>query len=190
MTVDAFAACSTRTHFLSLAWSKLRLCLANHRRGYWSNLPCDWPNTAWAYTEQETENRPRSSSATIWHFQMRPSSSMNDSVHLSVCLSVRLSAYLSVRHIFLTMLPSLYHHEIFRSYYQWQKWCLCKSSSSEVIGQGHWGHDPTYLIQSVKFLGHTAKKIVAFDPNLAFPDHNSSLNSPMVMKWCTKLEVA
>ena len=28
--------------FLSLAQSKLRLCLANHRPGYWSNLPCDW----------------------------------------------------------------------------------------------------------------------------------------------------
>ena len=28
------------------------------------------------------------------------------------------------------------------------------------------------------------------DPNWAFPDCNSSLNSPMAMKWCTKLEVA
>ena len=27
---------------------------------YWSNLPCNWPSTAWAYSEQETENRPRS----------------------------------------------------------------------------------------------------------------------------------
>ena len=44
--------------FLSLAWSKLRLCSANHRPGYWSNLPCDWPSTAWAYSEQETENGP------------------------------------------------------------------------------------------------------------------------------------
>ena len=46
------------THFLSLAQSKLRLCSANHRPGYWSNLPSDWPSTAWAYSEQETENRP------------------------------------------------------------------------------------------------------------------------------------
>ena len=37
---------------------KLRLCSANHRSGYWSNLPCDWPSTAWAYSEQETENGP------------------------------------------------------------------------------------------------------------------------------------
>ena len=36
----------------------------------------------------------------------------------SVCPSVRLSVCLSVRHTFLTMLPSSYHHEIFRSYHQ------------------------------------------------------------------------
>ena len=43
---------------------------------------------------------------------------------------------------------------------------------------------------SVKFQGHTALKIVEFDPNWAFPDCNSSLNSPMAPKWCTNLEVA
>ena len=43
---------------------------------------------------------------------------------------------------------------------------------------------------SVKFQGRTALKIVEFDPNWAFPDYNSSLNSPMATKWCTKLEVA
>ena len=43
---------------------------------------------------------------------------------------------------------------------------------------------------SVKFQGHTVPKIVEFDPNLAFPDCNSSFKSPMATKWCTKLEVA
>ena len=43
---------------------------------------------------------------------------------------------------------------------------------------------------SVKFQGHRAKKIVHFDPNGAFPDCNSSLNSTMALKWCTKLGVA
>ena len=43
---------------------------------------------------------------------------------------------------------------------------------------------------SVKFQGHTALKIFEFDPDWAFPDCNSSLNSPMAMKCCTKLEVA
>ena len=42
----------------------------------------------------------------------------------------------------------------------------------------------------IKFQGHTALKIVEFDPNWAFPDCNSSLNSPMAMKCCTKLETA
>ena len=42
----------------------------------------------------------------------------------------------------------------------------------------------------VKFQGHTALKSVEFDPNWAFPDCNSSLNSPMAMKCCTKLETA
>ena len=37
---------------------KLRLCSANHSPGYWSNLPCDWPSTACAYSEQETKKRP------------------------------------------------------------------------------------------------------------------------------------
>ena len=43
---------------------------------------------------------------------------------------------------------------------------------------------------SVKFQGHLALKIVEFYSNLAFPDCNSSLNSPMAMKCCTKLETA
>ena len=57
----------------------------------------------------------------------------------SVCPSV----CLSVCHTFLTMFPSSYHHEIFRSYYQRQKWRPCKRSRSEVKGQGHRGHNPT-----------------------------------------------
>ena len=42
---------------------------------------------------------------------------------------------------------------------------------------------------SIKFQGHTALKIVEFDPDWAFPDCNSILNSQMATKWCTKLEV-
>ena len=47
-----------------------------------------------------------------------------------------------------------------------------------------------FLRSSVKFQGHTALKIVEFYPKWAFPDCNSSLNSPMAMKCCTKLETA
>ena len=41
----------------------------------------------------------------------------------------------------------------------------------------------------VKFQCHTAKKIIDVDPNSVFPDFNSSLNSTMALKWCTKLDV-
>ena len=56
---------SHRTHvdkiwggFLSLARSKPRLCSANHRTGYFSNLDCDWLSIDWVYSKQESENRP------------------------------------------------------------------------------------------------------------------------------------
>ena len=41
---------------------------------------------------------------------------------------------------------------------------------------------------SIKFQGHTGK-IANFDPNWAFPDCNSSLNIPMALKCCTRLNV-
>ena len=40
---------------------------------------------------------------------------------------------------------------------------------------------------SVKFQGHTALKIVEFDPNWTFPDCNSSLNLSMAMECCTRV---
>ena len=43
---------------------------------------------------------------------------------------------------------------------------------------------------SIKFQGHIALEIVEFYSNWAFPDCNSSLNSTMAMKCCTKLETA
>ena len=73
-------------------------------------------------------------SVTKFFFRLWPSSSMNGSVRPSVCLSVR--------HTFFTMFPSS-HHEIFRCYYQWKKWCPYKRSKSEVKGQGHRGQSPT-----------------------------------------------
>ena len=43
---------------------------------------------------------------------------------------------------------------------------------------------------SIKFEGHMALKLVEFDPDWAFSDCHSRLNSPMGTKCCTKLEVA
>ena len=42
----------------------------------------------------------------------------------------------------------------------------------------------------VKFQGHMGQKIANLYPIWAFPDCNSSLNSPMDLKWCKKLNVS
>ena len=54
-----------------------------------------------------------------------------DQAALRTLLSVRLSVRLSLCDTFFTMFLSSYHHEIFRSYYHWQKWCPCKRSRSQ-----------------------------------------------------------
>ena len=41
----------------------------------------------------------------------------------------------------------------------------------------------------VKFQCHAGQKFNNFDPNWAFPDCNSSLDSLMDLKWCTELDV-
>ena len=48
----------SRARFLSCAWSKLRLCSANHRPGYWSNLPFDWPSTVWRRRGRQVSSAP------------------------------------------------------------------------------------------------------------------------------------
>ena len=47
-----------------------------------------------------------------------------------------------------------------------------------------------FLRSYIKFQGHTALKMVEFDPKWAFLDSNFSLNSLMAMKCCTKLKTA
>ena len=59
----------TRAGFLSLVWSGLRLCLANHMAGYWTgyfrNLACDWLSIVWAYSKQETSKGPKISTGIL-----------------------------------------------------------------------------------------------------------------------------
>ena len=93
-------------------------------------------------------------------FELRPSSSMNRSVRLSVC------------HTVFAMFPSSYHHEIFRSYFQWQKWGPCKRSRSKSNFKVTRLNKSSILTQ----IG-------------GFPDCNSSLSSSMAKKWRTKLDV-
>ena len=105
------------------------------------------------------------------------------------------SVRLSVCYTFFTLFPSSYHHEIFRSCYQWQNWCPCKRSRSEVkvtkIKTQHsrfWTATPVWIHiwscndaqslmllrrgallfwrSSVKFQGHTAKQNRRFWPKL------------------------
>ena len=129
------------------------------------------------------------------------------SVRLSVCL-LHLFDYVSI------IVSS-----IFGSYYQWQKWRPCKRSRSKVkVTEVNtqlsrfqtvtpvwihiwWWNDAQSLMllrrgallffkvihQISRSEGSKNRRIW---PKLAFPDCNSSLNSPMATKWCTKLEVA
>ena len=50
ITLDHSSCVVIWSRFLSLAWSKLRLCSANHR------ADCDWLSIVRVYPEQETEN--------------------------------------------------------------------------------------------------------------------------------------
>ena len=52
--------------------NKFRLCSANHRAGYFSNLACDWLSIVWAYSEQETENGPWSCWKSACLFKPNP----------------------------------------------------------------------------------------------------------------------
>ena len=137
-----------------------------------------------------------------------------DQVALRTLLSVLIRP--SVCDAFFTMFLSSYHHEFFRSYYHWQKWCPCKRSRSKVkvtevktilalfrtvtpvrIHIWWWNNAKSlmllrrdallFLRSSIKFQGHTAKELF-FNPNWAFPDCDFSLNSPMATEWWTKLE--
>ena len=118
-----------------------------------------------------------------------------DQAALRMAISVCLSVCPSVCDTFLTMFPPSYHHEIFRSYYQWPKWCPCKRSRSKVkvtevktqlnrfrtvtpvwIHIWWWNDGQSlmmlrrgallFLRSSVKFQGHTAKKNRQFWPKL------------------------
>ena len=139
--------------------------------------------------------------AALWMVQ-----SVRPSVCLSVCpsrlfscdqaaiwlvLSVRPSVCLSV-----TPFSPCSHHRIIMKF---SGVITMVRSDVHAKGQGHTRHTAGSSIEEVpycfsrscvKFQGHTALKIVEFDPDWAFPDCNSSFDTQMATKWCTKLEVA
>ena len=48
----------TKSRFLSFAPSKFRLCSANHRAGYFSNLACDWLSIVWVRDRKWAQINP------------------------------------------------------------------------------------------------------------------------------------
>ena len=84
--------------FLSLAQSKLRLCSANHRAGYFSNLACDWLSIVWVYSKQKTTQNvmlliPLNGTQTAHYSKNGLDEDMNDwPVLFLLQLSTRLAA--------------------------------------------------------------------------------------------------
>ena len=66
-------------HILSLTQNNLRLCSANHRPGYFSNLACDWLSIVWAYSEQETRYEKWVNTATFTSFNIKMSKQCRNS---------------------------------------------------------------------------------------------------------------
>ena len=65
--------------------------------------------------------------------------------------------------------------------------CHVPFPDQQVKGQGHTGH--LLFLQSGSILVDHWSTISSFHPNWVFPDCNSSLNTLMATKWCTKLVV-
>ena len=116
MSLKIMVICLRWSHFLSLAQSKLRLCSANHRSGYWSNLPCDWPSTAWAYSEQETENGPR------WH-TIACTSAHQDPMRQATSLAWKLSKYIHILKVLVFISGQFLHNTHNRQHinYLWRQ---------------------------------------------------------------------
>ena len=64
--------------------------------------------------------------------------------------------------------------------WSWNECCIKLDVAKERCPILFQGHPPNFKVTRLK-------KIVDFYLNGAFPDCNSSLNTPMAIKWCTKL---
>ena len=86
MALQRFRTCQP-----ALAQSELRLCSANHRPGCRSNLPCDWPSTAWTYSKQKTENGPWSWTTELRKMVVGPRSRCKSSNQVKGAMFYRIS---------------------------------------------------------------------------------------------------
>ena len=73
----------------------------------------------------------------------------------------------------------------------WTTSIVCKMIAAGMAGDAESIKEVPYCFSrsSIKFQGHTGQNISDFHPNLVFPDCNSSFNSLITLKWCTKLNV-
>ena len=155
----------------------------------------------------------------ICHFLLRPSSSMNGIFYPSVCLPVCLSVCPSHLFDYVPIILSSWNFQelsprtrvtamqkvkvrgqrsrsqrsqpnLTVSGLQLQFEFTCDDEMIHIASCCLGKVPYCFSKSSVKFQGHTTLKIVEFDPDWAFPDCNSSLNSPKAMKCCRKLEVA
>ena len=116
------------------------LPLIHHRRYKYNNS--NSPHWFLAATKKLYEWWSLSASIPVWHTcasalsgwvlyrQLELTKLTRPDLHHVVGLFILRDVRLSIRHTFFTMFPSLYHHEIFRSYYHWLKWCPYKRSRS------------------------------------------------------------
>ena len=96
-------------------------------------------------------------------------------------------------HFFTLIRPDVIWKKLSRPLYHVHFTMIHTNSRHNEMMQKAWssiGEMPyCFSRSSIKFQGHMWQKIDDCDPNWAFPDCNSSLNAPMPMKCCTKLEV-
>ena len=109
-------------------FNDLQICAIDFWRLFW--YCCQMNNILGKDISSHANNRIvndaslNSSFIIAWYPVGKPSDLMGifscDQAALQMVFSVRLSVCPSVRHTFLTMFPSSYRHEIFKSYYQWR----------------------------------------------------------------------
>ena len=92
--------------------------------------PCNWDH--FAQVNQQTALKWWGNIPTSFYSPGKHTFFNCDQAALWMVQSIRPSVLLSAHHIFFTRFSSLYHHEIFRSDYHWQRWCPYERSRSKV----------------------------------------------------------